>query len=49
MLEQPQLPAEKWPEIRRLKAAKNTGWSYFETLVKTIHHCELIFKEEDEQ
>ena len=37
MLEQPQLPAGKWPEMRLLKAAKNTGWSYFENLVKTLH------------
>ena len=37
MREQPKLPDGEWPEMRLLKAAKKTGWSYFENLVKTIH------------
>ncbi|MBU2552431.1 MAG: hypothetical protein KKB20_28720 [Proteobacteria bacterium] len=37
MEKQPELPAGKWPEIRRVKAAGNTGWRYFEHLVKTMH------------
>jgi len=36
MVEQPRLPEEKWPEIRKIKASKNTGWEYFANLVKTI-------------
>jgi hypothetical protein len=33
----PQLSEKEWPELRRLKAASKTGWSYFGTLVKTLH------------
>jgi len=33
----PELPEDKWPEMRRLKASNKTGWSYFENLVKTLH------------
>ena len=33
----PKLPEEKWPELRRVKAANKTGWSYFENLIKTMH------------
>lgn len=37
MAEQPKLAKEKWPEIRKIKASKNTGWEYFANLVKTMH------------
>ncbi len=33
----PELPEDKWPELRRVKASNKTGWSYFEHLVKTLH------------
>ena len=33
--EQPQLPGE-WPELRRIKAANKTGWTYFANLVKLL-------------
>jgi len=33
----PQLSEKEWPELRRIKAANKTGWSYFATLVKTLH------------
>jgi len=49
MAEVPKLPADQWPEVRRLKAAKNTGWGYFADLVRTLHRmlgeektCEIL-------
>ncbi|MBM3119903.1 MAG: hypothetical protein FJ006_10255 [Chloroflexi bacterium] len=36
MVEQPKLAEDKWPEIRKIKASKNTGWEYFGYLVKVI-------------
>ena len=33
----PELPEDKWPEIRRVRASNKTGWSYFEHLIKTMH------------
>ena len=33
----PQLSEKEWPELRKLKAANKTGWSYFGALVKTLH------------
>ena len=33
----PQLSKEEWPELRRIKAANKTGWSYFGSLVRTLH------------
>ena len=33
----PELPEDKWPELRKAKASNKTGWSYFENLVKTMH------------
>ena len=33
----PQLSEKEWPELRRIKAANKTGWSYFGALVKTLH------------
>ena len=33
----PQLSEKEWPELRRIKAASKTGWSYFGALVKTLH------------
>ena len=48
--EQPQLPGE-WPEIRRIKGANKTGWTYFANLVKLLLQelgeektCELMDK-----
>jgi hypothetical protein len=35
--EQPKLDENKWTEMRKIKAANSTGWSYFESLVKTMH------------
>lgn len=35
-MEAPRLDENTWPEIRRIKAAGNTGWRYFENLVKTM-------------
>lgn len=35
-MEQPKLAEEKWPEIRKIKASKNTAWEYFGNLVKLI-------------
>lgn len=47
----PQLKAEEWSEVRKLKAAKSSGWGYFENLVKTIYQelgeektCEILSK-----
>ena len=34
----PQLSEKEWPELRRIKSANKTGWSYFAALVKTLHH-----------
>jgi hypothetical protein len=31
-----QLSEKEWPELRRIKAANKTGWSYFGSLVKTL-------------
>jgi hypothetical protein len=39
MHDQPKLDESKWTEERKLKAANNTGWSYFEGLVKTMHRA----------
>ena len=33
----PQLSEKEWPELRRIKAANKTGWSYFGALVKTLN------------
>jgi hypothetical protein len=33
----PQLSEKEWPELRRIKAANKTGWSYFGALVKMLH------------
>ena len=51
MVEQPKLPVEEWPEIRRLKGSRDTGWSYFGDLVKLIYQelgeektCEILEK-----
>jgi len=37
MEQQPQLPEDKWPPLRKAKANAKTAWSYFEHLVKTMH------------
>ncbi len=37
MCEQPRLDENKWTELRKAKAANNTGWRYFEGLVKIMH------------
>ena len=33
MAETPKLAEEEWPEIRKIKASRNTGWEYFANLV----------------
>ena len=33
----PKLSKNKWPEIRKLKASSNTGWTYFANLLRTMH------------
>ena len=49
MTEMPKLNEEEWPELRKVKAARNTGWEYFANLVKTAHQelgeektCQLL-------
>ena len=51
MPEMPELNPEEWPEVRKLKAAKSSGWGYFENLVKTIYEelgeettCQILSK-----
>ena len=51
----PELPEEEWPEIRRLKASSNTGWTYFANLMKTMHRlmgeekaCEILAESQAE-
>ena len=36
MTQMPELGEEKWPEIRKIKASRNTGWEYFGNLVKLV-------------
>ena len=36
MTQMPELGGEKWPEIRKIKASRNTGWEYFGNLVKLV-------------
>jgi len=33
----PKLREEEWPEIRKAKASRNTGWEYFGNLIKTAY------------
>lgn len=47
--EVPKLTEKDWPEIRKIKASNNTGWRYFENLVKAMHKnlgeektCEIL-------
>ena len=47
--EMPKLTEKDWPEIRKIKASNNTGWRYFENLVKAMHKnlgeektCEIL-------
>ena len=51
MVKQPELPAEQWPEIRKVKGSRNTGWAYFGDLVKTVYQevgeektCQILEK-----
>ena len=51
VIEVPKLKEEEWPEVRKLKASRNTGWEYFGNLVKTVYKevgeektCQLISK-----
>ena len=36
MTEMPKLKEEQWPELRKAKASRNTGWEYFGNLVKLV-------------
>lgn len=36
MAETPKLAEEQWPEARKIKASRNTGWEYFANLVKAM-------------
>lgn len=51
----PKLPEEEWPEVRKVKAARNTGWTYFINLMKTMHRmlgeqktCEILAESQAE-
>ena len=37
MAEVPKLSEEEWPEIRKLKAQRNTGWLYVLGLIRAIY------------
>jgi len=47
MVEIPKLAEEEWPEIRRAKASRNTGWEYFGNLVKLV--CKELGEEKTAQ
>lgn len=49
MVEVPKLSEEKWPEVRKVKAQRNTGWLYVLGLIRAIHNslgeekaCEIL-------
>lgn len=49
MVEVPKLSEEEWPEIRKVKAQRNTGWLYVMGLIRAIYNslgeekaCEIL-------